>query len=158
MGLSDDFLRNHKADSLLATTLRSYEGELFTVRKRAETHRNREKEKDDKASKKDRVVFNVLLGWNHAAGRPISFDKDIEARLRQLRSATSYEDLKATFHEQKEYTTRDNGDGTGGGTGGKRTVQVLEFQGGHNKRRKGNNDINRPSPPRYVADKRASSF
>ncbi len=128
------------------------------MRKRAEAHKQREKERDDrdKTGKKERVVFNVLLGWNHAAGRPISFDRDIEARLRQLRAANSYEDLKATFHEQKEYTTVDNGEG-GGGAGGKRTVQVLEFQGTL-KRRRQNNDVNKPSPPRYVADKRASSF
>ena len=155
IGLGDDFLRSHKADSLLATTLRAYEAELFTVRKRAEAYKNREKhDKSSGSNKKDKVQFNVLLGWNQVAGRPISFDRDVEIRLRKLRGVDSYDDLKSTFHEQKEYTAVDNSEG---GNGGKRTVQVLEFQGGHAKRRR-NNEVNRPSPPRYVADKRASSF
>lgn len=96
-------------------------------------------------------VGGAAAGGDGAAGRKATWKADVEPKVFRARRVRNLDELKLGIPDDKEQVI----------TLSKRrvnsTIQILQCQPGHAKKRR-NNEVNRVSPPRFVADTRSSSF
>ncbi|CAD7946035.1 unnamed protein product [Amoebophrya sp. A120] len=100
------------------------------------------------------------LGFYHALDREINWRLDLEPKLLEARNVRNLDEFKESLHEDKSFRSKSyqtaNNDKQARAV--IRTMQVIDIQPGHKRKAFGNNNLNKPSPPRMCQDTRSASF